>query len=75
MVVHIIRFTRATRNRLPQRLSTLRPDQVNELMRPGDLVLDPFMGSGTTAEAAIRLGRKVVGFEKDKEYCKIAAQR
>ena len=34
-----------------------------------------FMGSGTTAEAAIRLGRKVVGFELKSNYVEIAAQR
>ncbi len=36
--------------------------------QPGDLVLDPFMGSGTTAVAALKLGRKAVGFEIDGEY-------
>jgi len=41
----------------------------------GDIVFDPFLGSGTTAEVALRLGRKFVGFEIKKEYCKIAANR
>lgn len=41
----------------------------------GDLVLDPFMGSGTTAVTALRLGRAVVGFEINAEYCTIAAAR
>lgn len=35
----------------------------------GDIVLDPFMGSGTTAEACIRLNRKYIGFEISKRYC------
>lgn len=35
---------------------------------PGDIVLDPFMGSGTTAVAAANLDRSYVGFEVDKEY-------
>jgi site-specific DNA-methyltransferase (adenine-specific) len=39
--------------------------------RPG-LVLDPFMGIGTTAVAAIREGRNFIGFEIDKEYITIA---
>jgi adenine-specific DNA-methyltransferase len=43
--------------------------------RPGALVLDPFMGSGTTAEVAMRLGRPVVGIELNAEYVAIAAQR
>lgn len=38
----------------------------------GDVILDPFLGTGTTALAAKRLGRKFIGFEKDKEYCEIA---
>jgi adenine-specific DNA-methyltransferase len=41
----------------------------------GDVVLDPFMGSGTTAEACVRNGRKFVGFELKESYCQIAAQR
>ncbi len=40
-----------------------------------DLVLDPFMGSGTTAEACIRLKRKYIGFEISKTYCEIANER
>ncbi|MFA5136021.1 MAG: site-specific DNA-methyltransferase [Patescibacteria group bacterium] len=39
------------------------------------IILDPFMGSGTTAEAALRLKRKVVGFEILREYCDIAVKR
>ena len=42
---------------------------------PGDIILDPFMGSGTTAVAAAALGRHFVGYEISEEYCKIAEQR
>ena len=42
---------------------------------PGDLVLDPFAGSGTTAEAALSNGRRVVGFEIRPDYIDIAARR
>lgn len=42
---------------------------------PGELVLDPFIGSGTTAEIALGLGRPVVGFEIRADYCQIAAHR
>ncbi len=41
----------------------------------GDLVLDPFMGSGTTAVVAKKLGRKYVGYEVEKEYLEIAERR
>ena len=40
-----------------------------------DLVLDPFMGSGTTAIACKRLGRRYIGFEISKNYCEIAKER
>ncbi len=42
---------------------------------PGDVVLDPFMGSGTTAVAAKRLGRSFVGIEREKTYAKAARDR
>ena len=43
--------------------------------KPGDLVLDPFMGSGTTAEVAESLGRKWVGYELNPEYHALISQR
>lgn len=39
------------------------------------VVLDPFLGSGTTAEAAIKTGRKFIGIELDPHYCNIAKDR
>lgn len=42
---------------------------------PGDIVLDPFMGSGTTAVACVRLSRRYVGFEWNPEYVEIARER
>jgi len=41
----------------------------------GDVVLDPFFGSGTTGAVAKKLGRRYVGIEQDAEYVKIAEQR
>ncbi len=41
----------------------------------GDIILDPFLGSGTTAVMAKKLQRYFIGFEKDKEYIKIAKKR
>jgi len=42
---------------------------------PGDVMLDPFMGSGTTTQAAVRLGRSFVGVELDPAYLEIARER
>lgn len=43
--------------------------------RPRDVVLDPFLGSGTTAVAAKQLGREYIGIEREQEYCEIAEAR
>lgn len=42
---------------------------------PGDIILDPFMGSGTTAVVASRLGRRVIGFELSRRYLDLSAER
>src|SRR6202008_1907373 len=43
--------------------------------RPDDLVLDPFCGTGTTGAVAKRLGRRVVGIERDARYAALARGR
>lgn len=42
---------------------------------PGDIVLDPFCGSGTTGVAAIKNGRKFVGIEREEEYVGLSERR
>lgn len=42
---------------------------------PGDLVLDPFFGTGTTGAVAKRLGRRFIGIERDKDYAQAAVER
>lgn len=42
---------------------------------PGDIILDPFAGSGTTAVVAKKLGRDFVAIESDEEYCLLALKR
>lgn len=48
---------------------------VNRASRENEFVLDPFMGSGTTAIACERLNRKWIGVEISEKYCEIAAKR
>lgn len=59
---------------------TQKPEQlmvelVSLFTNPGDIVLDPFAGTGTTMVAAKRIGRKSIGIEKQERYCEIAARR
>ncbi|MBF0247808.1 MAG: site-specific DNA-methyltransferase [Alphaproteobacteria bacterium] len=42
---------------------------------PGDIILDPFFGSGTTGAVARKLGRNWIGLEQDREYAEIATAR
>lgn len=46
-----------------------------ELCPKADIILDPFMGSGTTGVAAIQLGRKFIGIEREPKYFDIACKR
>ena len=41
----------------------------------GDMILDPFVGSGTTGVVAKRLGRKFIGIDAEEEYLEIAKKR
>jgi DNA modification methylase len=43
--------------------------------RPGDTILDPFMGSGTTGVACVQTGRNFIGIEIDENYYRIAEKR
>lgn len=48
---------------------------VGNFTRPGDTVLDPFAGSGTTLIAAKDAGRTAVGIEREERFCELAARR
>lgn len=50
-------------------------DHILTWSNEGDVVLDPFMGSGTTAKVARSFQRKYIGFEISKEYCELANKR
>jgi len=50
-------------------------DHIRSWSNPGDIVLDPFMGSGTTGKAAYRLGRNFIGIDISPEYVATARKR
>ena len=56
----------------PERLVA---DHIKSWSNPNDIILDPFMGSGTTAKVARELNRNYIGFEISNEYCQIAQKR
>lgn len=58
-----------------QKPETLVCELVARHTRENDLILDPYVGSGTTLAAARRLGRRSIGIERDERWCEIAAMR
>ena len=70
-----IKFTGAHRlhpNEKP--LSWIEPAIINSCVEDG-IVLDPYMGSGSTGNAALKLGRKFIGIDNDENYFKVAEER
>jgi len=66
----------ATRVGHPAPFPVELPERLIELYTyEGDVVLDPFMGSGTTAVAAVRTGRHYLGYDTDEGYAKAARER
>lgn len=48
---------------------------ISHLPEPNDLILDPFMGSGTTGVAAIQMGKSFIGIEREERYFEAACRR
>jgi DNA modification methylase len=53
----------------------LMQELVTNSSQPGELVIDPFMGSGSTGKACWRTKRRFIGIDIDERYCEIAARR
>jgi site-specific DNA-methyltransferase (adenine-specific) len=64
-----------TRHHPTQKPVKLFRDIIRDYSKENDLILDPFIGSGTTAIACKQLNRRFIGFEISKEYCEVANER
>jgi site-specific DNA-methyltransferase (adenine-specific) len=58
-----------------QKPVSLMEDLIRDFSDPGELILDPYAGSGTTLLAALRLGRRAIGFERDPAIHAVATKR
>ena len=67
-------FTQETKNNHPAPFPIALIERIIS-STTAKIILDPFMGSGTTALAAKKLGRNYIGIDISKEYCKMAEQR
>jgi len=75
-VARIIKITHREEKEHPtQKPLQLMTWCIENYTNPDDIILDPFMGSGTTGVAAIQTGRRFIGIEKDAAYFAIAERR
>lgn len=77
---YTIGFNKVTKDKIAYKHPAIFPeglarDHIRSWSNPGDIVLDPFMGSGTTAKMAILNDRNWIGFEISEEYAALANQR
>lgn len=72
---HPHRESSSPKQHMTQKPSTLMRELVALFTDHGNTILDPFMGSGTTGVAAIQMGRKFIGIERDPRYFDIACER
>jgi 16S rRNA G966 N2-methylase RsmD len=66
---------RSDRIHTTQKPLPLMESLVSDFTDPGDIIIDPFCGSGTTGVAAVRLGRRFIGIERDADYVQVARDR
>lgn len=72
---HAVNRNRGTKPHPTTKPEPLMGELVKLFTDPGELILDPFMGSGSTLRAAKDLGRRAIGIEIEEHYCEIAARR
>jgi site-specific DNA-methyltransferase (adenine-specific) len=73
---HMVGVSGGLKNQHPtQKPESLLAELISLFTDPGNLILDPFGGSGTTAVAAKRLGRRCILIEREEKYCEVAANR
>jgi len=70
-----LRDTNGRKSHPTQKPEALLHRVIMAATRPGEIVLDPFFGTGTTGAVAKRLGRRWIGIERDAGYARIAAER
>ena len=71
----IVAYTQETKVHPTQKPTSLMVWCIEKLTNPGDLILDPFCGSGTTGVACVQTGRRFIGIEIDEDYADIARAR
>lgn len=73
----ILRFTwsQGSRQHPSQKTFPLMADLIGRHTSPGALVVDPFMGSGSTGIACVKAGRRFIGIERDPRYFRIAQRK
>ncbi|MBF9195093.1 DNA-methyltransferase [Microvirga terrestris] len=74
-VIRSKRVSHTDREHQTQKPGDLMSDLIKVVAPKGGVVVDPFMGSGSTGVAAVRLGRKFIGIERDPAYFEIACRR
>ena len=75
LFTHAVNGERGAKPHPTQKPLSLMLELVELFTDPGDLVLDPFCGSGTTGVACLRLGRRFIGIERDAKYYAVAVER
>lgn len=72
---HLVNNPERTGKHPTEKPRRLMSEIIADFTNPGDLILDPFMGSGTTGVAAVMAGRSFIGIEQKREYFDLACKR